>query len=166
MIRRWLAAVAWFFLSLHLFLAEGWLVQAQCPAPDVTLAVCLHAAWFAPTGVLPLLLVTAGVARSVVCGGDAAVQVLLMGLPVALLFPLRGLLAPPSVVWQAVAAALLAAILPRLAAFASRFADAGAVVALTPETVLWAIVLTPLLAWLLRAAPPLRLLQRAPRRPR
>ncbi len=154
---RWLL---WFFLSLPLFLLDGWLVQVLWPVPALTFAMCLFFGLFARPSALPGLLVCAALAQSVLVGGDAAVHVLIFGVPTSVLLPFRLLFFRHHALWQCAAAGFLAFTVPKLTAFLGRFANAVPEVA--PPSLLqmlWALLLVPPMAWLLRRVPPLSMFQ-------
>ena len=102
----------WFFGSLPLFVLDGWFVHAVAPVPAFTLATCLYCGLYARLGTVPGLLLCAALARSVLIPGDAALHLLVLGLPVAALLPTRGVFARSHVLWQALASAFLAVSVP------------------------------------------------------
>ncbi len=154
---RW---VLWFLLVPQLHLAVGWLRAAGAPPLDVSVAACLFAVLFARPSALPGLLLGAALGRAVVEGGNLAVQVLALAVPVAVLLPLRHLLFGQRWLWQGLAAALLAVAVPRLDRwFGELFRQAGSMPDLDGLRVVWCVLLVPPLVWLLRRLPPLRLLQ-------
>lgn len=110
---KWaLPLVLWFFVAAWWFLADGWLAATMGSyRPDLAVAFCLFAVFTARAPALPWLVLCAGLARGVVAGGAPALHVLLLGTPVALLFPLRRLELPAALV-HAAAAAGLAVLLP------------------------------------------------------
>lgn len=148
----------WFFLALPFFLLDGWLASRSVPGLDLTLAFCLYLALFARPQSLPGLLVVAGLARSVVLDGDAAVHVLALGVPVAVLVPLRTLLSRHHPAWQGLASAFLAWTEPHMGGLLARISQQPAPdeTAATVVSILAATVLVPLATWLLRRLPPLR----------
>lgn len=148
----------WFFLALPLFLVDGWLVQMACPVPCLTFALCLFLGLFARPSALPGLLLCAALARSLLIGGDTAVHVLILGIPVAILVPLRSVFYPQNPLWQCAAAAFLALAVPKLTGLLGRVAETVP----TASTVGWtqllaAVVLVPIAALGLRRLPPLSL---------
>lgn len=150
----------WFFLSLHLFLLDGLLAARLPSCPDLALCVALFCALHARPQLLAGILFCAALSRSVLMEGGLCSHLLLLGIPVALLLPLRGLFAPNSLVWPSVAAGFLAFALPRLAGLLHRVTQE----ALSPGMpsgvqILLAMVLVPLFTALLRRLPPLRLFE-------
>lgn len=146
----------WFFVALPLFLLDSWLAARLWPMPGLTFALCMFLGLHARATALPGLLVCAALARSALVGGDAAVHVLILGIPVSALVPLRVVFYRQRLLWQCVAAAFLALTVPRVTAFLGRFAEATPPVApVSWEQVLWAVALVPGLTWLLRHMPPL-----------
>ncbi len=109
----------WVVLVLHLLLAEGWLRGAapgsvEWAIPDVTLALVLFLAWFGKTGSLPFLLVTLAACRGLLLGESLFTEMLVLGLPVAALLPLRGVVFRRAYGWQCIAAGVLAWMTPWL----------------------------------------------------
>ena len=146
----------WFFLSLPLFLLDGWLAHHVWPIPSLTFAFCLYLGLHARVRALPGLLVCAALARSVMVGGDAAVHVLILGIPASVLLPLRAVFYRRTVVWQWMAAAFLALTIPKITAFLGRFAEIAPTVApVSWPQILWACAVVPPAAWLMRYLPPL-----------
>jgi hypothetical protein len=154
---RWLPAVLWFFVSLWWFLADAWLARAAAGfAVDLGVAFCLFAALSARASALPWLVLCAALARALVCGGAACVHVLLLGVPIAALFPLRRAALPHWLV-AILAAAILAAALPGLSALAQRLAE-GAPPPLPRASwlsLLWTMGTAPIAAAVLGRLPPL-----------
>ena len=84
------------------------------------------------------------------------VQILVLGIPVAVLLPLRGLFFGQRWVWQAAAAALFAVAIPKLAGLCGRLFDQPSQSsALDLVSIVWAALLLPPLLSLLRWLPPL-----------
>lgn len=108
---RWLL---WFVLVPQLFLLAGWLGQSGWPWLDLGAVLCLYLALFARAGALPGLLLGAAVGRAVVDEASVAVQVLVLGIPVAALLPLRPLFYRNHLWWQVAATALFAIMVPKL----------------------------------------------------
>lgn len=152
----------WFFLALPLFMLDGWLAERVMPVPALTFAVCLYLGSFARLSALPGLLVCAALARSVLIGGDAAVHVLVLGLPIAALVPFRSVFYPQTLAWQASAGVFLALVVPKVTGLLARVAEAAP----TVEPVGWTQLLVaaaavPLATWVLRCTPPLLLFNEA-----
>lgn len=151
-----IAWLLWFFLALPLFMLDGFLTRSITPLPALTLALALFLGLHARATAVPGLLICAGLARAVLMQGDAAAHVLVLGVPVLVLVALRGALSSGHWLWQAAAAALLALCVPKLPALLARFGDAAPLVSsVTGGQVLWAAVLVPFVAALLRWLPPL-----------
>jgi hypothetical protein len=153
-----IAWLLWFFLSLPLFLLDGWLVQEVWPVPSLTFALCMFLGLYARPSALPGLLLCAALARSVLVGGDAALHVLILGMPVSALVPLRLVFYRRHLLWQCTAASFLAVTVPKATAFLGRFAEA------VPDAppvswsqILWAACAVPPATWVLRSIPPLSL---------
>lgn len=150
----------WFFLSLHLFLLDGFLAARLPACPDLALCVALFCALHARTQLLAGVLFCAALSRSVLMEGGLCAHLLLLGIPVAVLLPLRGLFAAHSLLWPSVAAGFLAFALPRLAGLLHRITDE--VLTTAPPTglqILLSMVLVPLVTALLRRLPPLRMFE-------
>jgi hypothetical protein len=152
---RWLA---WFFVAPHLFWLDGVLATTAARVIDIGLAVALVLALSVRTAALPGLLLIAALARSLLYEGGIALHFLALGLPIAVLVPLRGVFFRASAVWQGAAAAFLAVAVPRVGMFFAARTGAGALVDEAPGVlaVLGAMVLVPPTAWLLRSLPPLQ----------
>ena len=150
----------WFFVALHLFLLDGWLASLTPWIPDLSLAVGLFCAIYARPAALPGLLLCAALPRSVLVEGSAAAHLLILGIPVAVLLPLRGWFSRGSILWPCVASGFLAFVSSRLASFLFRITgDGSGVPALTGFEIFAAMCLVPLITWLLRSVPPLSLFQ-------
>ena len=146
----------WFFVALPLFLLDSWLAAAVWSVPGLTFALCMFLGLYARVSALPGLLLCAALARSVLVGGDAALHVLILGIPVSVLVPLRLVFYRRRILWQCVAAGFLALTVPRVTVFLGRFAEAPPSVAPVGwEQILWAVALVPGLTWMLQHTPPL-----------
>ncbi len=164
-----IALLLWLFVVLHLFLLDGLLYAAADLvggfqlAPPLTLCMCLYLALFARTSALPGLLLCAALARSVFLVGPVAWHLLVLGLPIAVLLPLRSVLSNRSPLWQCVAAGMLAYVLPRVSGLLFRLTQQGdAEGAPTALGVFLAMCVVPILTRLLRSVPPASLfLERA-----
>lgn len=151
---RWLL---WYLLAPQAFLLAGFLRDRGLPAVDAAALVCLHLAFFAQRGAVPGLLLGCALGRALVDEATLPVQILVLGVPVAVLLPLRTLLAHKHWSWQVLAAALCAIAVPKLAGLFGRVFDqpsAGA--RLDAMTVFWSAALLPPLLAVLRRLPPLR----------
>ena len=162
--------VLWLFVALHLYLLDGFLKQllvlpgGLTLAPDLTVCVGLFLALFARSSALPGLLFCAALSRSVFLPGSVFWHMLVLGLPVALLLPLRVVFSTRSPVWQCAAAGFLAYVMPRWAGLLFRLTAQGDQMAYTTAAeVFVAMCLVPLMTWLLRALPPLSLFEEPPR---
>ena len=149
----------WFFVALHVFLLDGVLADWGTLRIDMTVALCLFMGFHARPISVPGLLLCAAIGRSIVQGGGAAHHVLVMGLPIAAMFPVRYLLPPRSLLFQCVAAGGLAIIVPRVTSFLHRLLDAVPLAAApTVGVVLWAMLVVPFAVAVLRRLPPLNML--------
>ncbi len=151
-----IAWVLWFFMALPLFLLDGWFSGFETlPMPDLTLALCLFMAMHARPASLPGLLIFAGLARTVVLDGDAALHILALGIPVAVLVPARVMFFRRHALWQCLAAGFLTLALAKVGALLGRFADGEIAASVSFVDVMWAMLLVPPAAWILRSLPPL-----------
>ena len=150
--RRWLW---WFLLAPQAFLFAGFWRDAGLPPLDMAVVACLHLALFADRRAVPWLLVGFALGRALVDEASLPVQILVLGIPVAVLLPLRALFFGQRWLWQSVAAALCAVAVPKLAGLCGRLFDQPSASAhLDPTAVLWSALLMPPLLWLLRRLPP------------
>ncbi len=155
-----IAWLLWFFLALHLFLLDGYLAAWSEWFPDLALVVSLYCVLHARPAVLPGVLLCAALSRSVLVEGSAASHLLVLGLPVAALLPLRGVFSRTSLLWQCLAAGFLAFMMPRVAGLLFRMTGDGVPgMHLSSLQIFVAMVVVPLLTSLLRSLPPLSLLQ-------
>jgi len=146
----------WFVLVPQAFLLAGWLGEAGLAAIDAGALLCLYLAWFARPHALPGLLLGAAVGRAVVDEAGVAVQILVLGVPVAALLPLRALFYRHQLGWQIAVTAVFAVAVPRCAALCGAWFDQpSAAAVLDGERVLWTSLLGPLLLAVLRRLPPL-----------
>ena len=151
---RWLW---WFLLVPQGFLLVGYLRDLGLPALDMTVFAALYLAWFAQAPALPLMLVGVAIGRALVDEASLPVHILVVGVPVAALLPLRSLFVAQRWLWQAAAAALLAVLVPKLSALCGRLFDQpSAASTLDPWQVLWAALLLPPLLLAARLLPPFR----------
>ena len=107
--------------------------------------------------VLPGLLLGAAVGRALIDEASVPVQILVLGIPVAALLPLRSWFYRNQLWWQVLAAALFAVAIPKLVGLCGVWFDQpSASAALDWWRVAWTALLGPLLLWPLRLLPPLR----------
>ena len=152
------AWLLWVFVALHLFLLDGVLGRVSTLIPETGLAIGLFCAVYARPMVLPALLLGAALPRSVLVEGSAALHLLALGVPVAVLLPLRSIFSRGSLLWPCLAAGFLSFIVPRLAGLLHRVSGEG--VAVDPPSALQifaAMCLVPVVTWVLRSLPPLSL---------
>ena len=149
--RRWLW---WFVLAPPTFLVAGLGSDAGVPI-DATVLHCLFLAFFADRRALAGLLLGAAMGRALVDEAGLCVHILVIGVPVALLLPLRRWFFGQRWIWQATTAALLALMVPRLAGLCGAVFDEPSASSVIDGTVVAtsALLLPPLL-WCLRAVPP------------
>ena len=151
--------VLWLFVALHLFLLEG-AVALVAPVLDLGVALCLFMALFARPRAVPGLLIASALARAVLVPGSAALHVLALGIPVAVLLPLRGFFSRKFYLWQCAVTAFLAITQPRLLALLARLTEddvPGGT--LDAGQLFWAMLLVPPLVFVLRSVPPLNRFQ-------
>ncbi|GAB4140948.1 MAG: hypothetical protein Fur0037_07620 [Planctomycetota bacterium] len=152
MIARW---ICWFVAAPAAFAAAGWLDELSLPPVDVATGICLYLGLFAERSALPGLLVAAAIGRAFVDDAGLPVQVLVLGLPVALLLPLRAWVFQRRWLWQVAATVVTAFAIPQISGLLGRAFDqpsAGAV--LDAARIAWAAVLVPPLLTVLRRVPP------------
>lgn len=150
---RWLA---WFVLVPQVFVLLGFAGERGLPIVDGGALLCLFLAMFADPRALPGLLLGAAVGRAVVDEATVPVQILVLGVPVAAMLPLRLLFYRQHVWWQVATAALFAVAVPKLAGLCGQLFDQpSASSGLDAERVLWTALLGPALLALLRRLPPL-----------
>ncbi|MCA8951441.1 MAG: hypothetical protein KDE27_18175 [Planctomycetes bacterium] len=149
--RRWLL---WFVLAPQTFLLAGLLRDLGLPF-DATVLHCLFLAFFAERGALAGLLLGAAMGRALVDEAALSVHLLVLGVPVALLLPLRRWFFGQRWIWQATTAALLAFAVPRLSGLCGRVFDQPSVSsAFDGMVVVTSAIFLPPLLWCLRAVPP------------
>lgn len=145
----------WFVLAPQTFLLAGLLADSALPRLDAAVLLCLFFAFFAEQRALPGLLLGAAMGRALVDEAGLWVQILVLGVPVAVLLPLRRWFFGQRWIWQATAAALLAFCLPYLAGLCGRvFDQPSASSNLDGMAVVTSAVLLPPLLWCLRSVPP------------
>ena len=104
---------------------------------------------------MPFLLLGVAIGRTLVDEATLPVHILVIGIPVALLLPLRSLFVAQRWLWQAVAAALLAVAVPKLAGLFGRVFDQPSLSSvLNGWQVVWSALLLPPLLTVLRFLPP------------
>lgn len=151
--KRWLL---WFLIAPQFFLLSGLWRDLGLPPLDVGVLLCMFLAMFAERGALPWLLLGAAAGRSIVDEAGLPVQLLVLGIPVAVLLPLRSWFFGQRWAWQAGAAALCAIAIPKLAGLFGRvFQQPSQSATLDLVSVVWAALLLPPLLSLLRWLPPL-----------
>ncbi|MCB9879656.1 MAG: hypothetical protein H6835_18840 [Planctomycetes bacterium] len=150
--RRWLW---WFLLVPQGFLIAGLVADLGLPALDMAVLAGLFLAWFADRRALPFLLLGVAVGRAMVDEATLPVHILVVGIPVALCLPLRGLFVAQHWLWQAFAAAAFAIVVPKLSGLCGRVFDQPSVSAqLDGWAVVWSALLMPPLLLLTRHLPP------------
>jgi len=150
--RRWLL---WFLLVPQSFLFAGFLQDLGLPPLDMAVLASLFLAWFAQRSALPFLLLGVAIGRTLVDEASLPVHLLVIGIPVALFLPLRSLFVAQRWLWQAIAAALLAIAVPKLAGLLGEVFDQPSVSSvLHGWHVVWSALLVPPLLSLLRHLPP------------
>lgn len=103
--RRWL----WYFaLVPQLFLVAAWLEGLGLPHLDLAALLVVFGVLFAARPTLPWLVLGGAIGRALVDDGALPVQILVLGVPLALLLPLRAWLPPQRWLWQVMLAALAA----------------------------------------------------------
>ena len=147
----------WFGVVPQLFLLAGYLHDLGLPPVDVSVFGALFLAWFAQVRALPMLLLALAIGRSLVDQASLPVHLLVIGVPIAVLLPLRSLFVAQHWLWQVMAASVLAVAIPKLSGLCARIFDQPAPVAsLDPWQVFWAASLLPPLLWGARTLPPFR----------
>ncbi|MCR9247280.1 MAG: hypothetical protein NXI31_19785 [bacterium] len=149
--RRWLL---WFLIAPQTFLLTGLVRDLGVPL-DATVLHCLFLAFFADRRALAGLLLGAALGRALVDEAGLCVHILVIGVPVAVLLPLRRWFFGQRWIWQATTAALIACIVPRLAGLCGRLFDQHSVSAtFDGYVVVTSAVFLPPLLWCLRVVPP------------
>jgi hypothetical protein len=154
-----IAWILWFFVAPHLLLFDGILLEWLPVRVDVGVATCLVLALFVRTRALPGLLFCSALGRALLLDGDLALHFLAMGLPVAVLLPLRIVMFGRAPLWHCAAAGFLALTMPKAVLFFGRLSGQSVDVAgdVGAGGVVAAMVFAPAVAWLLRVTPPLSL---------
>lgn len=152
--RRWLL---WFVLAPQAFLLAGMLESSALPRLDASVLFCLYLAFFAEQRALPGLLLGAAMGRALVDEAGLWVQVLVLGVPVAMLLPLRRWVFGQHWLWQATAGGVLAYLVPTFAGLCGRVFDQPSASAnLDGTVVITSALAIPPLLWCLRVVPPFR----------
>jgi hypothetical protein len=153
-VKRWLL---WFLIVPQGHLASGLWCDLGLPPFDVSVLWCLFLAFFAERGAVPWLLLGGALGRALVDEASLPVQMLVLGVPVALLLPARRVFAGQHWLWQAFGAALCALAMPKLADLFGRWFDQPSAGShLDGYVVLWTTLLVPPLLALCRRLPPCR----------
>lgn len=151
---RW---VWWFLMAPQAHLLAGLWRDLGLPGFDMGVVWCLFLAFFAQRTATPWLLLGAALSRALVDESSLPVQALVLGIPVAVLLPLRTFFFGQRWLWLTLAAAGCAVALPRLSAwFGAWFAQPSASAQTDVATVLWTAALAAPLLALLRRLPPCR----------
>lgn len=151
----------WFFaLVPPLFLLAAWLAAAGLPQLDLGALLVVFGVLFAARPYLPWLVLGGAIGRALVDDGALPVQILVLGVPLALLLPLRSWLPPQRLLWQMLLAALATTLVHYVDAACARwFVAAGGsgvwALAWPGWRIGWASVWLPLLLAVLRRLPPL-----------
>ena len=98
---RW---IWWFGAVPQLFLLAGYLRDFGLPPIDMAVFGALFLAWFAEVRALPMLLLAVAIGRALVDQASLPVHLLVIGVPVAVLLPLRSLFVAQHWLWQVMAA--------------------------------------------------------------
>lgn len=155
-----IAWLLWCFVVLHLFMLEGAVAVWFEPALDMSVALCLYMALFARSKTVPGLLITTALARAALVPGGAALHVLALGIPIAVVLPLRGVLSRRFYLWQCAVTAFLAATQPGLLTLLGRISgESMTVEGFSAARLFWAMLLLPPLVLVLRNLPPLNRFQ-------
>ena len=151
---RWLW---WFLVMPQSFLLAGYLRDLGLPPIDMAVWSALYLAWFAQVPAIPMLLLGIALGRALIDQASLPVHLLVVGVPVAVLLPFRALFVAQRWLWQALAAALLAVVIPKLSeACAGMFSQAASGVILDPWQVMWAALVLPPMLLASRFVPPFR----------
>lgn len=152
--RRWLW---WFLLAPQAHLLAGIWRDAGLPAFDMAVLWCVFLAFFAERAAVPWLLLGAALGRALVDEATLPVQILVLGVPVAVLLPLRPVFFGQRWLWLATSAAVCAILVPKLAGLFGRWFDQPSASShLDGVSVVWSALLVPPLVLLLRCLPPCR----------
>lgn len=150
--RRWFW---WFLLVPQGFLLAGVWRDVGLPPFDMAVLACLFLALMADRQAMPWLLLGAALGRALIDEASLPVQILVLGVPVAVLLPLRSLFFARAFSLQVLAAVVCAVAVPKMAGLCGQWFDQPSVAAaLDGWSVLWSAVLLPPLLALLRRLPP------------
>jgi hypothetical protein len=153
-VKRWFW---WFLLAPWSFLVAGLWSDAGLPPLDMGALCCLHLAFVAERAAVPWLLLGLATGRALVDEASLPIQILVLGVPIGLLLPLRALLFGQRWLWTCLCAAGCAWAIPTLAAFFGRVFDQPSVSATVDGmNIVWAAVLVPFALVVVRALPPCR----------
>jgi hypothetical protein len=159
-VKRWLL---WFALAPQGYLAAGLWRDAGLPPFDMGALWCVFLAFFAQRATVPWLLLGGALGRSLVDEASLPVQILVLGVPIAVLLPMRHLVFGQRWLWQALFAASCALVIPKLAGLFGRWFDQPSASAqLDGFVVLWSALLVPPLLLVARALPPCRAFEDTP----
>lgn len=151
--KRW---VLWYLLAPQAWLLAGLWRDLGLPPLDAAVFACLFLGMFVERSAVPFLLVPLAVGRALVDPASLPVHLLVLGVPVAVLLPLRGVFHRQ---WFALAilAAALGVVVPRLGGLLGRWFEqpsAGGYV--EPAVVLWSAVAAPIVLHVAMRLPPMR----------
>lgn len=150
--KRWLL---WFLLAPQTFLLGGLWHDAGLPSFEIGALACLFLAVFAERRAVPWLLLGLAIGRALVDEAALPIQLLVLGIPVAVLLPLRTWLPGTWLPWQMAVALGFAVAIPKLSLLLGLvFAQPTAAARLDAGTVAWSAVLAPLLLVVVRRLPP------------
>jgi hypothetical protein len=153
-VKRW---ALWFLLAPQAYLVAGLWRDAGLPPFDMAVAWCLFLGFFAERGAVPWLLLGCALGRALVDEASLPVQVLVLGVPVAVLLPLRAWIFGQRWGWQVLAATGCAVVVPKLAGlFGAWFSQPSQSAYLDGYAVAWSALLVPPLLALVRRLPPCR----------
>jgi hypothetical protein len=147
----------WFLIAPQGHLMAGLWRDAGLPPFDMGVFWCLFLAFFAERRAVPWLLLGGALGRALVDEASLPVQILVLGVPVAVLLPTRGLLYGQRWLWLALASSLCAIAIPKLAGLFGRwFEQPSASASLDGFVVVGSALLVPPLLALARRLPPCR----------
>ncbi|MBL8753476.1 MAG: hypothetical protein JNK15_09260 [Planctomycetes bacterium] len=150
--KRWLL---WFLLAPQTFLLAGLWHDVGLPAFEIGALACLHLALFAERRSVPWLLLGLAMGRALVDDASLPIHLLVLGIPVAVLLPLRTVLPGAWLPLQVAVALLYAVAIPKLSLLLGVvFAQPTAAGRLDGGVVAWSAVLVPALLVGLRRLPP------------
>ncbi len=148
---------AWLVLAPLVVLADGLLLAGLPLRVDLAAGLAMFFALSCRGRALPGLIALLALARAVLTGGGLAAQYLALALPVAAVRPVRAVLDERSWLLRGILAPAIAWSIPRgLELFAGL---SGALIDVLPSdaaSLLTAVFVVPLAAWLFAQLPPLR----------